>query len=68
MTGARFAGFRAAPDGLTPGRGWWDAHAAEYLAEHALLDPGVHPRVRALAPEDGLARDVTPEPLVEVVA
>ena len=30
------------------------------------LDPGVRPGVRALADEQGLARDVTPEPLVEV--
>ena len=40
----------------------------EYLADDAFLDPGVRARVRALAAEDGLARGVTPEPLVEVAA
>jgi FO synthase len=38
----------------------------EYLADDDFLDPGVRPRVRALADEQGLARDVSPEPLVEV--
>ena len=40
----------------------------EYLSDDDFLDPGVRPRVRALADEHGLARDVSPEPLVEVVS
>ena len=40
----------------------------EYLTDDDFLDPGVRPRVRALADERGLARDVSPEPLVEVAA
>jgi FO synthase len=40
----------------------------EYLTDDDFLDPGVRPRVRALADEHGLARDVSPEPLVEVAA
>lgn len=31
---APFAGFRDLPEGADPGRGWWDANAAEYIAEH----------------------------------
>ena len=37
----------------------------EYLSDDDFLDLGVRPRVRALADEHGLARDVSPEPLVE---
>ena len=40
----------------------------EYLTDGDFLDPGVRPRVEALADAHGLARDVTPEPLVEVAA
>ncbi len=39
-----------------------------YLADDDFLDPGVRPYVRALAGEDGLARDVSPAPLAEAVA
>jgi SAM-dependent methyltransferase len=31
---ARFAGFHDLPDDADAGRAWWDANAAEYLAEH----------------------------------
>lgn len=40
----------------------------QYLTDDDFLDPGVRPRVRVLADEHGLARDVSPEPLVEVAA
>lgn len=40
----------------------------EYLADDDFVDPGVRPHVRALAGEDGLARDVSPAPLAEVAA
>ena len=40
----------------------------EYLGGGDFLDPGVRPYVRALAGEDGLARDVSPAPLAGVAA
>ena len=40
----------------------------EYLADDDFLDPAVRPHVRALADDDGLARDVSPAPLAEVAA
>ncbi len=40
----------------------------EYLGDDDFLDPAVRGRVRALAGEDGLARAVSPQPVVEVAA
>ena len=40
----------------------------EYLADDDFLDPGMRGHVRALADDDGLARDEAPRPLAAVAA
>jgi FO synthase len=40
----------------------------EYLADDDFLDPGIRGHVRSLAGADGLAREGSPEPALEVVA
>lgn len=40
----------------------------EYLADDTFLDPGLRAHVRAMADDDGLARDRSPEPAAAVAA